>query len=1216
MKIKKLKKVEALEVVFEIMTLVIGIISFAFIVSSVGGFVGAEESNIGEEDGNEGEDSTGEEIYPADIGCCFDSEEGICSPNSLVEDCEAGENGNWFDKPLCDISECERGCCLFGFNAQFVTQRRCSKLAEINGVPGTWDISINDELECVVGLSGEDDIGACVVPIKYEEENNCKFTTRSECSRLDTGQGVSFHGGKLCSHPDLETVCEKQDSVNCDDGMIYWFDSCGNRENIYEKSKIRSWNNGEVLSEDESCSGLDRDNINSDRCGKCNYELGSICGEFQAGVDRGNMEGFTCRDLNCKDAIGNAGEKEDRINGESWCVYDGQVGDTNIGTTGKLSADVVGSRHYKYSCINGEVVSEECDEYRRQICVEKEKTVGSKTITNGICRPNLWQQCFGYNNELTICEEECMEKCENNPDCSVQEINVDDHFRYNMCVPKFPPGFDLGSVSGINDILRDMNLDEGQFTNPRTNVGDTSGEGICAIGTRGCLVVFKKKCTGGGWKCIENCDCMTEKFTTQMNNLCVSLGDCGVYTNWDGVETDRGASITKKGSKGHLPPLPETLMGNYGVFANAVASQFIESAVYDEEEEILELDRNGMRDSFMEGYSSSLEPRVPEEVELLDNMLNPVTLIGLIGAGIWILLGAGPGGWIALIVVIIISFILSIFGCNKIKTVEIQFHCEPWERPNVGDCAKCTEDKMKPCTQYRCQSLGKNCNLLNEGTEFAECMDVEFEESIPLITAWEEILSEGYKYTFETTNGFRIRQSNGDCVDPYSPIVFGVQTDIYSKCTIATDSEMSDAVPFLEGSRFSKNHTYMTYMPSVDAQIASEVNSPEEFQQAREELNQVIDVPNLDEDILEDLEDAGVDISSLTGQTYHEMMLDQAGDIDFYVKCENVNGNANEHDYKINFCVNQGPDHTPPAINAIAPEDGSFIRFDAESQEVVAYITEPSECKWSVTQPTGSLAEKYSALENSMECEQEADAGGALGYSCTADLPTVAEENKFYILCRDQPWLGESEERNYGAKEGGVYEYVLKKTENKLEIEYIKPSGTFVEGTEPININLEVKTKGGVEEGKAVCEYDFGEDFSDRFLETGSDIHKHFLTNMVAGDYTFEVSCKDGVGNVAVGKSSFKLELDVWNPEITRVYHSSGDLVIITNEDATCYYGVDETLECGFETDETTMMGEGSSRIHNLEWNPDKIHYIKCKDIWGNMASDCLIIVKPDDEFA
>lgn len=102
--------------------------------------------------------------------------------------------------------------------------------------------------------------------------------------------------------------------------------------------------------------------------------------------------------------------------GESWCEYDAQTG------KGK---DLVGSRHYLYSCINGNIIHEACRDYREEICVES----GAKAV----CRPNRWQDC-------SVCTtEQCCENREER-DC---------YWQNNLCAPYVPPGFKFWEYNGL-----------------------------------------------------------------------------------------------------------------------------------------------------------------------------------------------------------------------------------------------------------------------------------------------------------------------------------------------------------------------------------------------------------------------------------------------------------------------------------------------------------------------------------------------------------------------------------------------------------------------------------------------------------------------------------------------------------------------------------------------------------------------------------------------
>jgi hypothetical protein len=124
----------------------------------------------------------------------------------------------------------------------------------------------------------------------------------------------------------------------------------------------------------------------------------------------------------------------------------------------------------------------------------------------------------------------------------------------------------------------------------------------------------------------------------------------------------------------------------------------------------------------------------------------------------------------AAIVVAVVLVTMMIMGCGKTETVEITYTCEKWERPFVGNCEKCNENPLKPCTKYRCESLGMNCKIVNEGTGYDQCLASESDAKSPKISVWENIISEGYKYTSVSESGFRVRQSSGECVEPFEGI--------------------------------------------------------------------------------------------------------------------------------------------------------------------------------------------------------------------------------------------------------------------------------------------------------------------------------------------------------------------------------------------------------------------------------------------------------------
>jgi hypothetical protein len=63
--------------------------------------------------------------------------------------------------------------------------------------------------------------------------------------------------------------------------------------------------------------------------------------------------------------------------------------------------------------------------------------------------------------------------------------------------------------------------------------GDT--ESICSTVNTECVVEYEKK-LGSSKKCVENCHCLSASWEDEMNEVCISLGDCGISVNYIEVE--------------------------------------------------------------------------------------------------------------------------------------------------------------------------------------------------------------------------------------------------------------------------------------------------------------------------------------------------------------------------------------------------------------------------------------------------------------------------------------------------------------------------------------------------------------------------------------------------------------------------------------------------------------------------------------------------------
>ncbi|MDP2947246.1 MAG: hypothetical protein Q8N88_03960 [Nanoarchaeota archaeon] len=494
------------------------------------------------------------------LGTCYDSDEGICMENTPQNIC-TNKGGTWDERSVDEVPQCQQGCCIIADQAAFVSLVRCKKLSSFFGVENNFRKDITSEMACIATAQSQD-MGACVYEKDFEKA--CEFTTRGDCGASETVEAVNSSAGKkfykdyLCSAEELNTICARQTSTTCYNGEVYWTDSCGNRENVYSSDETKSWNRGRVIEPDKVCSPNDGKNK---ECGNCDYLLGTRCAEFKGIVGKPAGSDFYCQKTECVDRDG-----DKRLNGESWCVYDGEVGN------GK---DKVGSRYFREVCVDGDVKVEACAEYRNEVCLEGSIETSAGTYGTSACRVNRWQDCvMQSDNEscMNIDRRDCLwlppvtgmsigqssasdqqrtgfsnptagEKVFANPTATGNAIapitgkiswggKEDEETEKNVriegvCVPNFPPGLKF--------------WEEG------------TAKQTCGLANVKCIVVKEEGLLGGG-SIKQGEECLEESWALDANRACAALGDCGGYINYQGKYTDDGYEWKIDGKKKDFTP--------------------------------------------------------------------------------------------------------------------------------------------------------------------------------------------------------------------------------------------------------------------------------------------------------------------------------------------------------------------------------------------------------------------------------------------------------------------------------------------------------------------------------------------------------------------------------------------------------------------------------------------------------------------------------------
>ena len=505
-----------------------------------------------------------------------------------------------------------------------------------------------------------------------------------------------------------------------------------------------------------------------------------------------------------------------------------------------------------------------------------------------------------------------------------------------------------------------------------------------------------------------------------------------------------------------------------------------------------------------------------------------------------------------------------LFSDYKSKNYLWTVSCLPYEAPVGGEtCEECNDDPFRTCSEYRCKSLGQACEIVNQGTIEEKCIWVNPTDVVPpVISVWNEILTEGHSYsphgTLPPDLGARVvRDGSSDgCLEAFTPLEFGVELDEPAQCKI----DYQHTNTFEEMIRYFSENNFFSYTHS-----------------------QILSIPSPDS------------INS-AGNSSQTLEIQNDGVYDLYVRCRDRNGNENVAEFAFNFCVDPSPDTTPPQIREFSIESGSYVSFGTETLEISAFVNEPSECRWTTNQD-----KSYETMENEMSCVTNLEEVTQQTYTCTTTLTGIEDmsDNKFYFRCKDQPNSDEIERNTMAQGE----ELIIIGSQALTILSYSPSGNEIVTGSSSgVEVIFEIETSNGAEEGKSTCSIK-------NSLITGSyiemvetDDYKHSQSlELGAGDHTYDIRCVDAGGNLAEEQTSFSVFVDQNPPQITSAYHDGDFLKVVTNEDAKCKYSKNN---CNFNfNDGIPMMPDNTGRDHYASWEPNDVYYIKCKDDFGNLPS-------------
>jgi len=1070
-------------------------------------------------------------------GCCYDEELGIYDGNVLKVDCLE----SWVGDANCNMPGARFGCCVLGASSVYETEGQCrvDSLVRAFGGEGVvdWRTDVG-EGECAL-MSSVDEMGACVLG-----DGICKFVSGGECSAF----GGTFNEGVLCTSSFLDSDCEMTGETICFDGRVYFIDSQGNPANIYDSSRVDDVDYWDVVVDaGDSCENVD--NENSKGCGNCDRVGGSCELAFEDGFDV-DYGSYFCRDTSC------LFDGERYENGESWCVYDGVIDDGD---------DVVGSRHWKYVCSQGVTIVEPCADYRNQICVQTNTfDIGNEEIAfrNSACVANNWRECINLNSE-----ENGLEDCESTLNCRVGSVDIADNFKFDVCLPRYPGGFsfrDERYVETAKNICRmadqtctvvyapktwggcELVANEGclgeEFAREMNDfcrgLGDCGGSvNILGEYSEG-YKVRGSAMLSGSW--VDGLRELSDPIVGQF----AEVEDYGKFLEASGNWANPGEAPDGAGDGGGFDADSVGMgLGGIGYAVGAFATRSLVlsgvGGLAGGVQTTGVLSSTGSVYASMGAFSSfaiGASVGMVAGVMIARQMgLSPggTMLMAVGGAIVGIALTAmflqatvtgcslGPIGCIVGAVIgIVLMIVGAFFGGDDCDAVEVEFECKKW-RASVGgdDCEKCNGDALRPCSEYRCYSLGAACELINKGTENELCVDGSPDDVMPPIIGPQlGVISEDVVYDDVSGDGFSLTMDGG-CIDAYVPLMFGVVTDEPAYCKFDLGVMEFDDLRFdLGGFDYSYNHSVVFPLPDPSHGQSQGAN--------------------------------------------------WTGDLSLFVKCVDVRGHESPGFYEVDLCVREGEDRMPPVVRAVEPMSDSLVGFDVSSVNVDVVTNELSDCRWDVVDVD------YSLMKNSMVCvDGYGRQSSVLGYVCGDNFSVEGVENVYYVRCMDQPWLNGSGNANVES-----FVYSLRRPVEKIAIDWIEPSKDFESATRMTSVDLTIQTSGGGEWHK--CLYSFsGYGNMIELLQTGFERPHSWVLNRPVGSHKIYVECVDETGDFARGFTEFDVVYDSSAPVVARIWQAGGVLHVVTVEDSECRVAVSG---CGFDWGEGLDVGSGVDHVFDV----------------------------------
>lgn len=720
-------------------------------------------------------------------------------------------------------------------------------------------------------------------------------------------------------------------------------------------------------------------------------------------------------------------------NGESWCQFDGPP---------SPGFDFVGSRHFLRSCIDGEVFYEECRDYREEICTSWKTNESGKTLKKSTCRPNNWQKCAKQTNAVScsLAGDCYWSDWLNKPTENINPPRIMDSFFIKIDGSLEWKGFNYG-----DDILRPYPTRKCiPYTPPGFKHWKGDGAQVCAMANQ----VHDEDYESG-----------PQAFVDSANAYCYFLGDCGNYYNFADQYTASGffATETLKPDNNVREPFElfpgMTVMADAGLFAIPQKNSTLSWKPQNLSGQECVDARASFRNAFSkesdfwqfaqsEYTKGNFESHVMGHIESHDF---PITIhYGIRHMELCNIWGAPQST---------LGSATNAFGLSSGGILFSQRNAK-WSGSQTCDlCNSEAKDSHKPCSEYRCRSLGTGCvYYVEDGV--GKCKASQEADKIPPVIYPPKLLSSDLTIENSTLmassqvySGVRICHNSctddnilADGIEPYTTINLGLSFSKPTQCKLSYFPSYDyrgipimfvtmflSPIPILDGMDISDlfGHEFKTEVnvsipvypeslitsmqmnQSVSASLLELAFYPVDFEemmitfatsmtQTMNELGDSSDAQVIDQWVISYFTlKPRIDETFKSAQGALNLILTEksAGNTVIFFDCIDQNGNPN-NEFFIKYAI--GRDTSPPKLVGVEPASNSNL--NSKVQTVTLKLNEPADCKYSINENMS-----YEQMPHYFDCQTTKIQSLDKTFHCTAFIQFDSPRNDLYVKCRDQP---------------------------------------------------------------------------------------------------------------------------------------------------------------------------------------------------------------------